>query len=347
MRIKENVLLSEHTTIKLGGKVKYFIEAETPDEIKSAVELSRTKSLRLFILGGGSNLIFPDNDINAVVLKIGLKGIDFTENKIVVNAGEVWDEFVELSVSKGFQGVECLSGIPGLTGATPMQNVGAYGQEVSDVIESVNCIDLSNMNEITFSNEECLFAYRSSRFKTTDRNKFIITSVTFKLSRDKEPCILYKDIENSISEYTGYNSLSRNIKLLLVRNEVLKIRRKKSMVIDPEDPDSVSCGSFFMNPILSHSEFESFSNICKEKNLIPPFYKSNDSYKIPAAWLIENSGFKKGYSMNGAGISRSHPLALVNRGCNRNQLLELAGKIKSKVFELYGIQIFEEPVIIT
>lgn len=348
MTITENAPLKAYTTIKLGGSARYLIQVDSIEGIKESILFAKQKSLRFILLGGGSNIIFPDGELNAVVIKIELSGISIDESGcgFAVMAGENWDKFVELTVGMGLQGVECLSGIPGLTGATPVQNVGAYGQEVSDVITRVDCINVNSLEEISFSKDECNFSYRSSKFKTSDRNKFIITSVHFKLSDINEPLITYKDLQKAITQQSNYSTLSRKEKLSLVRNEVINIRKAKSMVIDVNDPDSVSCGSFFMNPMLSKNDFEKFMSLCESKQLTPPYYVTDSSYKIPAAWLIENSGFSKGYTENGAGISNSHTLALVNRGCTQTDILNLSEKIKHSVKENFGIILCEEVVSI-
>lgn len=304
--------------------------------------------LPLKFLGGGSNIIFPDAYLDMLVVKISMKGISFLENKSQVKAmaGENWDNFVKLCVNHGLQGIECLSGIPGSVGATPIQNVGAYGQEVSDTIKFVNCLDVISLNEISIDKTECGFGYRTSRFKTKDKNRFIITSVVFQLYEQHEPELTYKDIKNAITEIDDYSSLSRLEKLKTVRNKVIKIRRTKSMVINQNDPDTSSCGSFFTNPVLTKQDFENFIGVCDGLNLVPPFYKLNGKFKVPAAWLIEKSGFGKGYSENDVGISARHSLALVNRGGGYNALINLAEKIKSKVKEKFGIKLCEEPVIV-
>lgn len=348
--LKENVNLSEYTTIKLGGTARYFIDCYSADNIKKALTFARENNLEAYIMGGGSNLVFPDEGVNGIVIRNKILGIVFEEENggyaaAVSGGGENWDELVRLCIDNGLAGIECLSGIPGSVGATPIQNVGAYGQEVKDTIVSVNAINKETLENITFSNDECRFSYRESRFKKEDKDKYIITSVTFRLKQNGEPVIKYNELQNYITENTSFTSLPPGReKLAAVRDAVLAIRKKKSMVIDPADPDSISCGSFFMNPIISIDEFGALQS--KLAGVQVPNFSAEKGVKIPAAWLIENSGFAKGYTKNGAGISYSHTLALVNRGGTAKDLLHLASEITAAVKEKFGITLQKEPVVV-
>jgi UDP-N-acetylmuramate dehydrogenase len=296
-------------------------------------------------------------------VKIDLKGInlhnDFKDNVIIkVAAGEQWDDFVKYCIENNFMGVECLSGIPGSAGATPIQNVGAYGQEVKDTIIFVKAIDRETYKSTMFSNEDCLFGYRTSRFKTIDKEKYIVTEVLFKLRKDGKPEIKYPELEKYLNEKS-----EKNYSLDEVRNAVMDLRKKKAMVLDNDEPDSVSCGSFFVNPIISKSEFENLlkrmengklsttadgKNAKKEngKEHSIPYWKVEGGIKLSAAWLIESAGFKKGYSINGVGISGKHSLALVNRGGVTKDLMNLAEEIQKKVFNKFGIVLDKEPVLV-
>lgn len=348
MKVYENVSLSSKTTIALGGKAKYFIECFSNEDIISAVEFSKSKNLPFYILSGGSNIIFPDNDLNIVIINILSKGISKTENEneviIECDAGENWDSFVEYCISKGLSGVECLSGIPGSVGATPFQNVGAYGQEVKDVINSVKCIDNENFETKIFANEDCEFDYRQSRFKGKDKGKYIITSVVFSFQKNKEPGIKYPELQRQIESIPEFKNTKDLIeKLSIIRNTVISIRKSKSMVLDSNDLNSRSCGSFFMNPVLTETDFKNFINIFQ--NLNPPHFKSKDKYKIPAAWLIENSGFSKGFRYKGVGISENHSLALVNYEGTSEQIKELSSEIINTVKDKFNIRLHPEPEI--
>lgn len=347
MNFLENILLEKYTTIKLGGKAKYFCECKSETDLIECLKYAENNNIKIHILGGGSNTIFSDDGFDGLVIKIGMKGInlhnDFKDNVIVkAAAGEEWDGFVKYCVENKFSGVECLSGIPGSVGATPVQNVGAYGQEVKDTIIFVKGIDRKTYKPIMFANEDCLLGYRTSRFKTTDKNRYIVTEVMFKLRKDGKPEIKYSELEKRLKE-----KYSNNLSLSIVRNAVIELRKKKAMVSDENEPDSFSCGSFFVNPILPEKDFE---NMCTKAGMNRsdiPLHIIEGGVKLSAAWLIENAGFQKGYTKNGAGISSKHSLALVNRGGTTKDLLNLAEEVQAKVFEKYGILLVKEPVILS
>jgi UDP-N-acetylmuramate dehydrogenase len=347
MNISENISLKEFTSIKLGGKAKFFCECNSEIELIECLEYARIKNIKIHILGGGSNTIFLDEGFDGLVIRINLKGInihnDFKDNVIIkAAAGEEWDDFVKYCVENNFAGVECLSGIPGGVGATPTQNVGAYGQEVKDTIIFVKAIDRDTYKPTMFSNEDCLFGYRTSRFKTIDKEKYIVTEVLFKLRKNGKPEIKYPELEKYLKAKN-----ESDFSLSYVRNAVMELRKKKSMVLDDDDPDSVSCGSFFVNPVLLEIDFE---NMCVkagiEKNNIP-FHILSGYYKLSAAWLIENAGFEKGYTKKRVGISGKHSLALVNHGGTTKDLLNLAEEIQTKVFNKFGVVLVKEPVIVS
>ncbi len=358
INFQKNISMSDFTSVGLGGKAKLFLECNSISEIRSALEFSKENNLLLQVISGGSNIIFPDEDFDGLVLKICLKGIEITEdnNSVILKiaAGEGWDDFVKLIIGKSLTGIECLSGIPGSVGATPIQNVGAYGQEVSDNIISVNAIDRNNnnMDIVLFENSECDFDYRQSRFKSNsnfkDKDKYIITGVTFGFKKDKKPEIKYPELQQYIESENQYNpEPSLKDKLNQIRNAVLALRRKKSMVIDMNDPNSKSCGSFFMNPVLDENEFEMFKEKIKSRNISNfPSYKSAAGFKIPAAWLVEQAGFNKGYRKNGVGISGNHSLALINIAGTSKDLLALADEIEKQVYKNFGIKLIKEPVIV-
>ena len=270
-----------------------------------------------------------------------LRGIDINENIVTAQAGEDWDDFVEFCVAGNLQGVECLSGIPGLIGGTPVQNVGAYGQEVSETISKVRVFDRKTEQILELSNSECKFAYRASIFNTTDKNRFIILAVDFALRANGEPKIVYRDLLKIFER--------QNPTLAETRAAVLQIRRAKSMLIDENDPNSKSAGSFFKNSIISNEKFaEIKEKIQKLKIKCVPNYKVDEKLvKIPAAWLIEQSGFDKGFRLGNAGISTAHTLAIVNLGrASAAEILELKNKIQSQVKVKFGIDLMPEPIFI-
>jgi len=346
----ENYALAPLTTLKVGGAARFFIRAENENEIAEAVDFARKRDLPVFVLGGGSNILISDKGFDGLVLKIANRGIEvFREEnnvRVTAQAGEDWDEFVRFCVEENLAGVECLSGIPGSVGGTPVQNVGAYGQEVSETIVSVRVLERASGKFFDLTNADCHFAYRTSIFNTIERDRFIVLAVSFVLRPNGEPAIRYKDLQQ-------FFALEKpNLKE--TRDAVLQIRRAKSMVIAADDPNSQSAGSFFKNPIVETEKFVRISEIAGrlkfvEDGFLPPhFYTPEDLVKIPAAWLIEKAGFRKGYTKNNrAGISSNHTLAIVNRGAaNAADILDLAKEIQFRVREIFGVELKPEPVFV-
>lgn len=334
------VKLSDYTTIKLGGVASKFVECTTDKDLYEVVGYAVENKIPYHILGGGSNTVFPDKGYDGMIIYVNTKGVEKSGDHFSVKAGERWDDFVKYAVGLNYSGIECLSGIPGSTGATPIQNVGAYGQEVSNVIEKVKAIEVGTLKVIEFSNKECNFSYRNSRFKSSDKNKYVVTDVVFRLNPSGVPEIKYKELDDYLGTY------HENISLTIVRDSVLTIRRKKSMVYDENDKDSYSCGSFFTNPVLNSTEFDAFISVCKGLNLEANSFKSGDGFKISAAWLIENAGFTKGLTENGIGISNKHTLAIVNRGGSTVDLLNFSEKIRKTVYNKFKISLEREPELV-
>jgi UDP-N-acetylmuramate dehydrogenase len=333
--LKENVPLAPLTTLNVGGPARYFLRAETEAEVVSGFDFAEANDLPVFVLGGGSNLLVADRGFDGLVIQIALKGITVDGDLITAAAGEDWDAFVEYCVGRSLAGIECLSGIPGTVGGTPVQNVGAYGQEVSETIVRVRCYDLRTREILDLSNEECGFKYRVSIFNTTERDRFVVLAVTYRLTRGGAAKLAYKDVIDAFGD--SRPSLAQ------VRERILAIRRAKSMVIDPSDPNSRSAGSFFKNPIISIEEFSTLQENYGES--IPHFPAGNDSIKVPAAWLIEKSGFKKGFVSGHAGISSNHTLAIINRGgATAAEIVSLKNAIQNKVFEKFSMSLVPEPV---
>jgi UDP-N-acetylmuramate dehydrogenase len=345
----KDITLSDYTTIQLGGKAKLFLNCKDEESIISGLKFASGNNLSVQVLSGGSNIIFPDEGFDGLVLKIDLKGIEITEEnnfvKVKVRAGENWDDFVKLIIDKGLAGIECLSGIPGSAGATPIQNVGAYGQEVKDTIISLKAIDRNTLLTVFFENKDCDFEYRKSRFKTNDKDKYIITEVTFQFEKNKQPEIKYPELQKLMETDFDF-STSKNLegKLINMRNAVLYLRNGKSMIIDEDDPNSKSCGSFFMNPVLTKLDFELLKS--KIGNDDFPFFKTGNNFKIPAAWLVEHAGYHKGFRKNGVGISKNHSLSLININGTSKELLQLADEIEKMILEKFGIKLEKEPVIV-
>lgn len=351
--VQRNVRLADFTTLGLGGNAQYFIECTSVDQIHAAITLAHREKLAVQVLGGGSNTIFPDEGFYGLVLRVALRGVHFMRQeddvKMVVAAGEPWDDFVKLCISYHLGGLECLSGIPGFVGATPIQNVGAYGQEVSDTIVLVKALDRKTLKEKTFSNSDCRFSYRRSRFNLSDADRYIILEVVYRLRMYGEPEIRYPELRTFIESTVDLRKMEAGSQRLgAVRDAVLSLRRKKSMLIDGDDPNAKSVGSFFKNPILSKAEFSAFEQRCKAINISGgvPTFPAGASVKVPAAWLVENTGFKKGYRKGGVGISSNHTLALVNYGGTATELLALAEQIQSNVYTTFGLKLEQEPIIV-
>lgn len=346
--IKENVLLADLTTIALGGPAQYFVTAESVNELREALRLAKQRNLAVHILGGGSNTIFSDAGFSGLVIKIGLSGVDFLSAGLVnVAAGEVWDDFVSSCIAQDLAGVETLSGIPGLVGATPIQNVGAYGQEVSQTIRRVRALDRQTLDEVYFTQRDCNFGYRSSAFKHKDAGRYIITAVEFQLAPHAAAFPIYPQLVAELNEHGDWLAAQNSRqKLQLIRQQVLGLRRRKSMLVDSRDRHSRSCGSFFINPVLADHELQELRQATGAAS-IPTFIDGSDGVmRVPAAWLIEQAGFRKGHRQGGVGISANHTLALVNYNGNTHELLDLALKIKETVRAKTGIELVYEPVLV-
>ena len=345
-KIEENVPLAKYTTLKIGGKARYFTSAKHENEIIEAVRFAEQNKLKIFILGGGSNILIADEGFDGLVLQIALKGVSTFQEKggniyVTAGAGEDWDEFVAFCVEKNLQGVECLSGIPGFVGGTPVQNVGAYGQEVSETVVSVRVFDRKTKSFLDLLNWQCGFAYRTSIFNTAEKNRYIVLAVTYALNLGGDPKIVYRDLQN----YFG----DAKPNLEETRNAVLKIRAEKSMVINASDPNSKSAGSFFKNPIVTPARFAEIKEYAEKLGIeyVPSFPVDEKTVKIPAAWLIEKSGFEKGYEHGRVGISTKHSLAVVNRGgATAADVLSLKNVIQTKVRETFGVELSAEPVFV-
>ena len=349
MQLQENIPLAPLTTFRLGGPARFFVEAKSGEEVNEAVTFSRTNNLPLFVLGGGSNLLVSDSGWPGLVLKVAIAGIDSRsanndQGKALydVGAGESWDRFVSHAVAAQCAGVECLSGIPGSVGGTPVQNVGAYGQEVAETIESVEVFDHRDSQVRELCREACGFAYRSSIFNTTERERFIILRVTYALVPGGEPRLTYTDLQRHFAGRETRPNLAET------REAVRHIRALKGMLITPDDPDSQSAGSFFKNPVLSESQHADLQRRAAVKGLSIPAYPALEkSKKVSAAWLVEHSGFSRGYGSGHVGISSKHALAIVNRGgATASEVLALKDQIQQRVEEIWGVGLKPEPVMV-
>ena len=350
LQIQENVPLAPLTTLGVGGAARFFAVIESETQLAEAETFRRKHHLPGFVLGGGSNLVVADEGFSGLVLKIAIPGIEADPRKqgrVVAGAGVEWDEFVQYCVSRDLAGVEALSGIPGMVGSAPIQNIGAYGQEVGNAIASVQVWDTGNNASVELSREQCRFGYRESIFNTPQASgRYIVLRVTFELKPQGAPSLQYVELSR---RFAG----KANPSLREVRDVVLAIRQSKGMVVSQDDPDSKSAGSFFKNPVVSANDFaklreriRNFKIIASEEN-IPCFDAPNANVKLSAAWLIEHSGFCKGYALGRAGISGKHALAIVNRGgASAKEIINLMELIQKRVRETFDILLQSEPVFV-
>ena len=340
---RANVSLASLGTLGVGGAARWFLRAEHADDVAAARGWCEEQKIPWFVLGGGSNVVIADCGFDGLVLQIGMTGTTISRNGedtlITAGAGERWDDLVQMAVDRGLAGIECLSGIPGTVGGTPIQNVGAYGQEVSSTIEQVIVYDCVDHAVRSMGASECGFSYRMSRFKAADEGRFVVCEVTFRL-RPGSPNATYADVAAFLKR-----SNAPAATVATVRDAVLSIRRSKGMVVDANDPDSRSVGSFFVNPVVTEADRERVASVAGER---PPGFSTNDGrVKIPAAWLIERSGFTKGYVDGAVGISTKHPLALVNRGgATAADVLRLARTVKQRVGDRFGVWLRPEPIFV-
>ena len=324
-KIKKSFSLKENNLLKIDSTAKFFIEIFDLEDLKNIQDFISTKKINFCILGEGSNVVLP-NLLNKAVIKISFNEISIEDNLITVGGGKNWDDFVLWSLENGYSGLENLSGIPGSIGAAPIQNIGAYGSEVSEFIEEVICFDMESNSFIGFTNTDCKFSYRQSIFQ--DKDSLIVVKVKFKLTKDFQPNLEYEDL-NFLKE--------EEISPFIIRKHVLKIRKAK--ISDPQKHPNV--GSFFKNPIISLDELE------KIKLILPSikFYSYIDNkVKISAAFLIESLNLK-GFALNNARVSEKHSLVLENKSEKSEDILDLASHIQASVLENYNINLELEPQI--
>jgi UDP-N-acetylmuramate dehydrogenase len=348
MLLQENTPLAPLTTFRIGGPARFFVEAKSRAEVEEAATFADSRDLPLFVLGGGSNLLVSDSGWRGLVLKIGISGIEqrpgIAEGRVLfeVGAGESWDRFVAHAIVEQCAGIECLSGIPGSVGGTPVQNVGAYGQEVSETIESVEAFDRRDGQIRELCNEACGFSYRSSIFNTTERDRFIILRVTYALAPGGDPHLEYADLKRHFAGRDARPNLAET------REAVRHIRARKGMLIVPGDPDCQSAGSFFKNPVLTEEQLNDLKTRASAKKLtIPAYPVLEQRHKISAAWLVEHSGFTRGYEAGRVGISHKHALAIVNRGgATAADVLALKEEIQQRVEAIWSVRLEPEPVFV-
>lgn len=344
--------LAPLTTFRLGGPATRLVTATTDDEVVAAVREADESGTPLLIIGGGSNLVIGDKGFDGTALRIATKGFELTGpsssgGQLELAAGEVWTDAVARTVEAGLAGVECLAGIPGSAGATPIQNVGAYGQEVSSTITEVVAYDRSTGETVTLSNAECDFSYRRSRFKQHP-DRFVVLRVRFQLedADGLSAPIKYPETARLLGVRAG-----DRVDASVARKAVLELRAGKGMVLAPDDHDTWSAGSFFTNPILSAEEYAAFLVRAQDRlgpEITPPAFPAGDGRtKTSAAWLIDKAGFTKGYGSGPARISTKHTLALTNRGeATTEDLLALAREVVAGVHTAFGVTLVNEPVTV-
>ena len=331
------VELAPLTTLRLGGPADALVDATSEAELVAALTADPPPAL---LLAGGSNVVIADAGVRGTVVHVATRGIERDGDRLVVQAGEPWDGLVAHAVDAGLAGIECLSGIPGSTGATPIQNVGAYGQEVAETIAWVRALDRRSGEVVVIDAADCGFAYRTSRFKGDDR--FAVLAVAFDLVPGDSQPIRYAELARTLGVDPG-----ARVPLAAAREAVLGLRRGKGMVVDPADPDSRSAGSFFTNPILDPVAFQALTERAGDAGPPPAFPEPDGRVKTSAAWLIGRSGFARGHGDGAVGISGKHTLALVNRGGGTTAaLVALAREIADSVEAAWGVRLHPEPVFV-
>jgi len=348
---RSGVPLAPLTTLRLGGPARTLVEAPTAEAIVAAVQAADDARERLLVLGGGSNLVLPDHGVDGVVVHVSSRGVSERPGSepgsvlLEVEAGEPWEDLVSRTVDRGLAGMECLAGIPGSTGATPVQNVGAYGQEIAQILAAVRVYDRAERAVRTLDAAGCGFGYRSSVFKTTDR--YVVLRVTFALERSPLGApVQYAELARALGVAVG-----KRAPLAAVQSAVLGLRRGKGMVVDPDDPDTRSAGSFFTNPTLGPAELAALEARVAARLgqdvAVPRYPAAGDAAKVSAAWLIERAGFAKGYTRGRAAISTKHTLALTTReGATSAELVALAREVRNGVREAFGVELHNEPVLL-
>jgi UDP-N-acetylmuramate dehydrogenase len=348
LNIQENIPLAPLTTLQVGGPARYFVDARSESEVEDALSLAAERRLPLFVLGGGSNLVVADTGWPGLVLRISVPGVEFASDGGNVlfhaGAGENWDQLVALAVGKNCAGLECLSGIPGTVGGTPVQNVGAYGQEVSQTIVRVRALEIATGKVTDLDNDACGFSYRTSIFNSSQPGKYIVLEVVYRLKQDGLPSVQYADLKKLFSAGPADPSLQQ------VRDAVRGIRMSKAMLLVLGDEACRSVGSFFKNPVVSQNEAAQVAALAAQRvpsQALPQYPAGDGRVKLAAAWLVEQAGFNKGYTRGPAGISRKHTLAIVNRGgATAADIVVLKDEIQRKVFDVWGIQLQPEPVFV-
>lgn len=356
MNVQEDVALAPFTTLGVGGPARYFTRVTTERELTAALSWAKAARIATFVLGGGSNLVVSDDGLDALVVHMDLRGIEATTaahgatdpTVLKVAAGEPWDEVVRRAAEEGWAGIECLAGIPGQTGSTPIQNVGAYGQEVGDSLTKVIAVHRETGERVELTPEACAFGYRDSAFKRQWRGRYVITSVELSLRLGQPTAPRYAELSRALGQDPPT--------VKKIRDTVLELRRAKAMVLPTDGsggPDARSAGSFFTNPIVDESQARDVeararaSGALQDGTTMPSFPATQGRVKLAAGWLIERAGFVKGTARGNVGLSTRHALAIVNRGgATAADIVDFARFIRDGVNERFGVRLIPEPELV-
>jgi UDP-N-acetylmuramate dehydrogenase len=327
----------------VGGPARFFVEAADESTVLAALDWARRRGLACRVFGGGSNLLVGDAGVEGLVIRIALRGVSTREEgdgvAVTAAAGEPWDDLVAQTVARGWAGFECLSGVPGLVGATPIQNVGAYGQDVSETVTAVRAVDTQSGRVVTLTNRECRFTYRDSLFKSVEPGRWVVLAVEYRLRAGGAPTVRYAELERHLAG----RGIARP-SLAEVRESVVGIRRSKSMVLEAGDENRRSCGSFFTNPIVAPADAARVEAITGDPAM-PRWPQPDGRLKLAAAWLIERAGFSRGFRDGPVGLSSRHALAVVaHEGARARDVVAFARRIQADVEARFGVRLAPEPV---
>lgn len=346
MNVEHYVPLAPRCTLGVGGAARFFVRAQDEPSLIDALEWADRGGIVVRVLGSGSNVVIADEGLDGLVIRIGLRGRKTREEsesvvELTLAAGEPWDDAVAYAVGRGFAGLECLSGIPGLVGAAPIQNVGAYGQEVAETVCRVRAYDRMSRAITTLSPDDCGFAYRDSIFKSVAPDRYVILDVTFRLKKSAAPTVRYPELVKRL-EAEGKTAPT----LEDVRRTVMALRASKSMLLDPGDENRRSCGSFFLNPIIAADELPRIERRVGAQSEMPKFEQPDGQLKLSAAWLIERAGFAKGQRRGPVGLSTRHALAVVcHNGAKSLDVVSFAAEIRDRVRDRFGVTLTAEPTL--
>ena len=342
--IVENASLASRTTLGVGGPARWLVKARDEAAVIEALDWAAARGVTVRVLGGGSNVVVADAGVDALVIQIALRGMETRADgaavEVTAAAGEPWDDLVRHTVERGWAGLECLSGIPGLVGATPIQNVGAYGQDVSQTVTSLRAVDRRRRRPVTLTAADCRFGYRDSLFRSGEPERYVVLAVTYRLAPGGAPTVRYAELERHLA---GRGLAAPT--LADARESVLAIRRAKSMVLEAGDENRRSCGSFFVNPVVPAADAARVAALAAPNGSMPQWPEADGRVKLSAAWLIERAGFTRGERAGSVGLSTRHTLAVVcHDGARAADVAAFARRVRGRVAERFGVRLAPEPV---